>query len=163
MSFHFPVPRPRLHLRRTRVVNEEGQSVDREFFRSLAPAKELPWRPASPATPTRLSTVEERRSAVTVHTPKPYVPWEERFAAVWNDVGERFGKLGEYVSGKSKFDSDLMHDWAEKLRTVRVANDRDIDGYALAGHYAESGTAEMAGLQRQIRARILADALAATP
>lgn len=164
MSFHFSIPRPRLHLpRRTRVVDEEGRSIKPWLPDDLTPPRS---QPASPATPTRMSPVEERRSAVTVHTSKPHPTWEEQFAMLWDGVGTRLTKLGEYVSGKSAFDLGIVEKWSNGLRTVRVANDRDTDAGILestAALHLSDDTGTMAGLRNAITARILADALAATP
>lgn len=165
MSFHFPTPfRSRLR-RRPRVIDESGQPVGREPLRNLDPVGPTPLaqRRHAYVDPAELPTARQPRVSEVVASPPP--TWEQRLeemARFWDSVEGRLGKLAEYVSGKSKFDIEYAHNWSEHLRTRRVKGDRRIDAQLLEERYVPGGTQELAGLQRQIRERILADALAAT-
>lgn len=148
-----------------RVINEGGDQVTRERPTNLSPATPPTMQQRPHVSPTELSSLEQRRNARTVWKARPetLMTWDERMRhseQFWETIDERFAELDRYVAGKSKYDIDLIHRWSEHLRTVRVKSDHIADADLLATRYEADGTAEMAGLQRQIRARILADALA---
>ena len=159
MSFHFHFTPPRRRQRRsTRVIDGWGQPINR-LDRRLSPASELPWRPSSPASPAELPPAAAPRTVKTVHQAPT---WESRLRDLkvfWTSIDDRFTKLDQLVHDKSEFDADQMRKWSEHIAIKRVDADRDADAGLLDMH-ADDSTSEMRDLQRQIRERILADALA---
>lgn len=164
MTFHFPTPRRRQRQPqpRPRVVDESGFPADRELPPELRPAGHMRTRPAAPVDPAMLPAQQRELVTDTPLVSKTPLTWEERFGALWESIDGRLAKLAKYVADKSAFDDGQMVKWSEWMRGKRVNGDRDVDALLLQDQYAEGGTAVMADLQRQIRQRILADALAAT-
>lgn len=162
MAFHFLAPRLRKRQQpRPRVVDESGFPADRELPPELQPTGYMRVRPAAPVDPAMLPAEQRELVANTPLVAKAPPTWEERFEALWSSIDDRLAKLAKLVRDKSTFDDTEMHRWSEWMRGKRVSGDRDVDALLLEEQYSEGGTAVMADLQRQIRARILADAMGA--
>ena len=163
MAIHFPTPRRRSQPRRTHVIDESGQPATNRPSQ-LQPAATLATRRHAPTDPAMLPAEQRELVADTPLVAKAPRTWEERmadFSALWDSVEEKLEKLAKFVKDKTAFDDNVMVRWSRDIRVKRVGRDRDTDVDLLAVHAAD-GTAEMRGLQKAIRERILADALAAT-
>jgi len=163
MAFHFPTPRRRQRRPVRRVVDESGFPADRELPAELRPATGFMTRRPIPTGPAMLPSEQRRHVADVREVPVPRPPtWEERFETLWSSIDDRLAALTKFVTDKSAFDDGQMVKWSQWMRGKRVNGDRDVDAMLLESQYAEGGTAMMAGIQREIRARMLADALAAS-
>jgi hypothetical protein len=160
-------------------VDQSGAPVsaplDEAYFRTLRPAGPLaPTAPMPRVSPSALPTPEQRRGMVALRGPVAPKPDTTRRTASGVRVVDSFFADPDFAGPLREFVRTVHHRAAEMAsafdaEAARIEHAHDLgahfaaarrDGAALAAGYAEGGTASMADLVTQVRARIVADALA---